>query len=178
MAEFNLQSYISTAKDFSRGYVFYASVSGGGFASNNEDKYFVRSSSLPASAIEQATTNWQGNAYKLGTTNTYADFTITYNVDINDNLRERYEEWNRSIHDVQTNNHGMLNGLNVGYLGEVFLEHLSHRDGSIIMTYKLVGAWPSSIGELALDYATKDVAQFTVTFTYQYHLVSGVHTNV
>jgi hypothetical protein len=38
-------------------------------------------------------------------------------------------------------------------------------------TYKaiLYDAWPSSVGSLDLAYDNKEVAQFSVTFTYNWH---------
>ena len=51
---------------------------------------------------------------------------------------------------------------------------------SEILTYTLVKAYPSSVGEVPLDYGVVDYAQFDVSFTYQYHTIEekyGVQTN-
>lgn len=165
---FNLQDFISKNKDFARGYTFYIVVNGG-FVSEQDQRYLVRTSSLPVSTNPMAEVNWQGNKYKIASTQDFADFTVTYSIDINDNLRKQYVEWMRKIHDPQTNLHGQP----TDYMVDIDLEHLSHNTGAIIMKYKLVGAWPSSIGEVSLDYSSRDVATFDVTFTYQYHYVNG-----
>lgn len=163
---FNLQDFMSKNKDFARGYTFYIIVNGG-HVTEQDQRYLVRSSSLPTTTNPAATVNWQGNAYKIGTTQEFSDFTVTYSSDIFDRLRNQYLTWSRKIHDPQTNLHGHPEA----YMVDIDLEHLSHFDGNVIMKYKLVGAWPSQVGELALDYGNKDVAQFSVTFTYQYHYI-------
>jgi hypothetical protein len=55
---------------------------------------------------------------------------------------------------------------------DISVEHISHVTNKNIMTYNLIKAWPSSVGELALDYGSQDVATFDVTFAYQYHKIS------
>lgn len=161
---FNLDEFMAANADYARGYTFYISVHGS-FMNTEQQKFLVKSSTLPASTIPQAEVNWQGNAYKIGTTQEFAEFTITYSVDINDDIRLRYEDWMKYIHDPKTNVHGDPTQYMVG----IDLEHISHANGATLMTYQLVGAWPSNITEMALDYASKETATFDVTFTYQYH---------
>lgn len=170
---FSLQEMMSKNKDFARGYLFYVFIdwpSGtlkGGLDSD-KTRYLVRSTNLPSSAVEVATTNWQGNAYKLGTTQTFEDFTITFNVDIGDNIRHSFLKWTELIHNAVNNEHGKPQEGNP-YMKEVRIWHLNQEKGDPVMDYRLVGAWPSTVGQIALDYATKDVATFDITFTYQYH---------
>lgn len=164
MAQFNLDGFIGANKDLARGYTFYINVQNYNVQGETQ-KYLVRSSSLPTSTVTPAETNWQGNVYKLGTTQEFADFTVTYSVDINDDIRKNYEDWLKNIHNPETNLHGPP----AEYMADIQLEHVSHRDGSVIMTYNLVLAWPTVVGEMALDYSSKDLATFEVTFAYQYH---------
>ena len=168
MAGFNLDSFISENRDFARGYTFYVSIP----ARDGEfGKRLVKSSRLPTSTIPIAEVNWQGNKYKIGTTQEYAEFSITYNSDPADDLRRLYLQWMNDVHNVANNIHGDPSL----YMQDITLEHLSHTTGAPIMVYTLVYAWPSSVGELALDYGSKEVATFDVTFNYQYHEVTGVN---
>lgn len=171
---FNLDAFISANADYARGYTFYINVQSGWVASEQQ-RFLVKSSVLPAATVTPAEVNWQGNAYKIGTTQEYAEFTVNYNVDVNDTIRKGYEEWVKYIHDPSTNSHGDPNQ----YMVDVELDHISHASGDLIMKYVLVKAWPSNIGEMTLDYASKETATFSVTFTYQYHLTEGgVNGNV
>jgi hypothetical protein len=167
MAGFDLNSFIGENRDFARGYTFYATVAG-----HEEHTKLVKSTRLPTSTIPVAEVNWQGNKYKLGTTQEYSEFTITYNVDPEDEVRKFYLQWVEGIHNVRNNLHGDAGP--GGYMRNLILRHISHRSGATIMRYVLWYAWPSSIGELSLDYGTKEIASFDVTFNYQYHNVDGV----
>jgi hypothetical protein len=164
-AGFNLDAFIGQNADYARGYTFYINVNGG-FVGSEFQRYLVRSSSLPASTNDVAEVNWQGNVYKLGTTQSFAEFTVSYSVDINDDIRRQYVNWVTYIHNPEDNLHGNPNE----YMQDVDLEHLSHTSGNVIMKYKLIKAFPSVVGEMTLDYSSKEVASFDVTFTYQYHI--------
>lgn len=168
---FSLQEFMSKNKDFARGYTFYVSiaspygVSSGQKSSEEDIKYLAKSTVLPTNTITVAETNWQGNAYKLGTTHEFAEWSVSFNVDIKDNIRHTFASWSKGIHNPSTNEHGRP----ATYLFDLWVEHIDQYTGSPIMAYKLIGAWPSAVGELTLDYAAKDMATFDVTFTYQYH---------
>jgi hypothetical protein len=170
--DFKLDTFIGANADFSRGYTFYATVTGNSMSPNH--RYLVKASRLPSSVITPTEVGWQGNKYKIGTVQTFADFTIDYQIDIDDMIRYDYESWVNYIHDPTTNLHGVVGGFSSNYLGEVKLEHVSHTTGNIIMTYILRGAWPSNLGEIVLDYTSTNTATFSVQFTYQYHVIEGI----
>jgi hypothetical protein len=51
------------------------------------------------------------------------------------------------------------------------------REGSPIVSYKLVGCWPSTMTEVALDMgAQTEPSTFDVTIAYQYFEINGVTT--
>jgi hypothetical protein len=160
---FNLDGFINKHADFARGYTFYCSVTSG-FVGDEFQKHLVKSSTLPSSSNPKASVNWQGNVYKIGTTSEYGEQKITYQSDIANQLRFNYLNWLKTIHDVETNLHGDP----AAYVADVKLIHLSHTTGAPIMVYTLHKAWPTGIGEITLDYGTKDIASFDVTFEYQW----------
>jgi len=165
---FNLAGFISNLNksDLSRGYVFYLHFNNTGFL-DDAARYLVKSSSLPAQTIDITEANWQGNVYKLGTTNTYSDFTVDFNVDIQDDLRTKLFKWSEDIHKVDDNMHGEP----TNYMKDFTIEHLSHTSGKPILTYTMHKAFPTTVGEMSLDYSAKDIATFSVTFAYQWHTV-------
>ena len=167
---FKLHEMMSNARDYSRGYLFYVIIAGR-YVSEANSKYFVRGTNLPASSVEPTTASWQGNAYKLGTTQTFEDWTCSFNVDIEDNLRHNFLLWTEQIHNASSNIHGApeADSAGAGYMADIFIQHIDQFDGKVITEYRLIGAWPSNIGQMALAYESKEIAQFDVTFTYQYH---------
>jgi hypothetical protein len=43
------------------------------------------------------------------------------------------------------------------------------RNGAVLKQYRLVGAFPTDLGPVALDFGTNDtLSTFAVSFTYQY----------
>lgn len=159
---FKLEEMINAwNKDYSRGYTFYFIPPA---ALGEDTKFLCKSTALPADTITVAEADWQGNKYKVATTHEYGDLTVSFLVDPTDTLRWRLSNWSNQIHSRVDN----LHGTPAGYMEDFYLEHISHYNGDPIMTYKIKMGWPSSVGELSLDYSSKDLATFDVTFTYQW----------
>ena len=166
---FNLDSMVGAYKDFARGYLFYAKVTGKGGTFDNKHPYLVNATTLPAQSIEPITTNWQGNEYKIGGVNAFSEFSITFKSDTENKLRTAFLEWAKLIHDPVTNIHGKPQD----YFGQVDLTQLDV-EGKPVMSYSLINAWPSGVAEMTLDYSSKEISTFDVTFTYQYHVVDNI----
>ncbi len=163
---FSLDEFMGANADFARGYTFYVVINGMGFT--DKEKFLVKSSSLPVGTITPIETNWQGNIYKLGGTQEFTDFTVSFNVDLKGDIRVKFSDWQESIHDAESNVHGDPSK----YMVDITIYYLSHIDGSVITEYELIKAWPTNVGELALDYTSKEIATFDVTFAYQRHEVT------
>jgi len=165
MPGFNIDSFKSNFQDGARAYLFYVfinnPVSGTG---TDRTAYMVRSSSLPESTITPIEVPYQGMSYKLGGTHEYADWTVTFIVDMFAQIHKDFKRWQRMIHDPQTNIHG----LPAMYMQDQEVWHLNQL-GVPINRIKLVGAWPTSVGEVALSHDSKEISTFDVTFSYMYH---------
>jgi len=168
MVDFGLNGFMSMYDDYSRAYLFQCKIHHlGGKYFIQDHEYLVKSTKLPETTIGELETDWQGNKYKIASTEEYADFTVSFKMDKYDDIRYRFTDWARDIHDTESGTHGNP----MDYMSDITLKHLSG-NGSPIMIYTLVGAWPKSIGEVSLDYSSKEIASFDVTFTYQYHYAS------
>jgi len=164
MVAFNLQGLWGKHRDFARAYLFECRINGFNTEFDTEFAHLVKSTRLPERSISQITTDWQGNNYKIGGTSEYTDFSITFNVDEYGNIRTEFMKWQDKIHEPENNIHGSPDE----YFKDITLKHLNGIGNSIV-TYKLIDAWPTSVGEISLDYSTKEIATFDVTFAYQYH---------
>lgn len=172
MVDFNLDGFRNTYKDFLRAYTFLATIKSNNFMDDDNFTYLVKSTKLPSTTLEEMEANWQGNKYKLATTPTYDDFSITFNIDPESAVHEKISKWSNYINDPRTNMHGDPNTTN-SYFSEIKLKHLNPQ-GEVKKTYTLVGAWPKVVGEVTLDYSTKEIASFDVTFSYQYHYIDTI----
>lgn len=177
MPNFNIDSFLAAYSDFAKGYTFYCKLDNvpGGVNLLPDHHFLVKSTTLPQNTLGEAETDWQGNKAKIATTQEYEDFEITFKSDVRADLRNQLLRWNGLIHNPVTNAHGSPSQSG-GYLGTVILEHLNQQ-GEVITTYQLVGAWPKVVGTVTLDYASKEMVEFSVTFTYLYHLISDADGN-
>lgn len=169
---FRLDDMIGKYKDFARGYLFYARVTSPA-GINQDHPYLVSSTTLPKQTVGVTTAEWQGNVYNFATTQEFETIDIEFRCDTAQQLRTQFLVWTKKIHDPTTNIHGYPGD----YFGKVDMTQLDGT-GNGVISYTLVNAFPSSIGEIALDYGTKEISKFTVTFTYQYHYTSTPTVNV
>jgi hypothetical protein len=139
-----------------------------GVGSKTKDfPYLVKSSSLPSSEFEESNTFWQGQKFKFASTQNFGDWSITFNIDSNALVLQKFYNWQRIIHDPQSNIYGKPTSYMVDQ--EV---HLLGLDQKPICVYKMYGAWPKSVNAVDLDYTSGDLATVEVNFAYQYHVVS------
>lgn len=167
---FNINDMVARYSDFARSYLFYAQISLSPVNLPPDHPYLVTSTTLPAQTIEPIDTNWQGLVYSIGGTSTFEDFEITFKCDTAQELRKQFLNWMVMVHDPQTNVHGVPSE----YFGMVGLTQLDV-NGNGIVRYDLLNAWPTSVGEITLDYSSKEVSTFPVTFKYTYHTISNVN---
>lgn len=165
---FKLDDMIGKYKDFARGYLFYARVMSP-FGIDADHSYLVSSAKLPTQTIEPLNVAWQGNQYNFAGVTTFETFDITFKCDTAQQLRYDFLSWMQQIHDPVSNVHGNP----ATYMGQVDMTQLNGQ-GTPVMSYSLVRAFPTSVGEVSLDYSSKEISSFTVTFTYQYHLAENI----
>jgi len=163
---FSLDQLVSEYNDFARSYLFELVLpTGKNFKPNHT--YLVKSTALPTSTMGIIEADFQGNKYKLAGTQEFSDFTVSFRSDIADDIRKLFLTWmNDFTHNPEDNVHGSP----LDYMEDITLKHKDGL-GSTILTYNLIKAFPSVIGEITLDYGNKEIASFDVTFAYQYHTV-------
>lgn len=147
-----------------------SSLSDTAFLNKGQKKwpYLVRSTNLPSSDVEEIVTSWVGQTYKMGARRIVEDWTVTFVVDNDGAILKRFWDWQNIIHNPEAN----IYGKPVSYMADQEIHLLGYDTGETICVYKLYGAWPKNIGQVQLDYSTNDIAQFDVTFSYQYHVVT------
>ena len=173
MVDFNLSSFKSTYREYARAYTFYANILNTPYFVEN-NRYLVYATTLPAAVNDETEVNWQGHRYKIATTQTYDDFTISFNVDTDSAIRTQFLTWANFLNNPVDNMHGDPAGGNPQYFGQIHLTHLNPR-GEEIQKFILDDAWPKNVGEITLDYTTKEVAKFDVVFAYQFHTIEGIN---
>ena len=167
----NIDSMTDKYTDFMRNYLFYCKVIAGPIPAlvGSDHPYLVTSANLPTTTIGQAEATFQGNVYRVGTTTEFEDYTITFRADNAQSLRSQFLTWANKVHDPVTNAHGAP----ADYHGQISIDHLG-TDGLPKMTYHFHKCWVKTVGEITLDYTSKEFTTFAVTFAYQYHTVNSI----
>ena len=139
----------------------YASVGG-----EIEDMAFLcKSTALPAMTVGSIDVKFRGRDIKIAGDRTIDAWTVTVYNDTNFKVKNAFERWQNGINNM-TDNEGLTNP--VDYQVDAFLDHLD-RNGNTIKSYTLRGAFPTLVGDIALDYEEKtSIEVFPVNFSYQF----------
>ena len=131
-----------------------------------EDLAFLcQATSIPAMNMGVVNVPFRGRNIKIAGDRTFEEWTVTCYNDTNFKLRNAFERWQNGINNM-SDNEGLSNP--VDYQVDAFIDHLD-RNGNTVKSYTLRGAFPTSIGEIGLDYEEKtSIEVFPVNFSYQF----------
>jgi hypothetical protein len=131
-----------------------------------EDLAFLCSAAaIPAMSVALVSVPFRGRNIKIAGDRTFDPWTITVINDTDYKLRDAFERWQNGINNM-SDNEGLTNP--VDYQVDAFVDALD-RNGNTIKSYTLRGAFPTTVSDMALDYAQVDTVQtFTVELQYQY----------
>ena len=155
-------------------------------------KFLCRSAALPGHSQGLIEVPFRGRFLKIPGDRTFEAWTATFYNTMDFDLRAAFEQWINFGNKVDEN----LGTMNFGgesqfasYFQDIFVRQKSkdvraagtQNDGdanATLRTYKLVGAWPTSVGAINLAYDSNDaIEEFDVEFQYQY-LDAGADDNV
>jgi hypothetical protein len=183
---FNIEQFANEFQGGARAYLFEWEPSiKTGMSLGEYTKVFVKSSTFPGSSVEEHVVEYQGVNFKSGGKQIYEDWTISFNLDIDGKLRKDFEKWIQLIYpvndtEIKPNYYSdYKQDLEFKMLGLIsfnldFTAGIPDFGGvePMILNIKLKNAWPKSVGPITLDYSSQDFAQFDVTFSYQYHVIT------
>ena len=132
-----------------------------------ETRYFVKSTALPGSDINEIAVNWMGAEWKIPAVVRFHDWTVSFNVDRDFKLIKEFDIWRRKISDINAEKAAeMVHGSPGSILGDARIKLLSYGTDSTDFYGTVYNMWPKSIGDAALDYSSQDIMTFDVTFSY------------
>jgi hypothetical protein len=148
----------------------FMSVPGGlGIDNVSVDKFrfLCKTAELPESTISPIEVPYFGRKIKVAGERTFADWGVTVLNDEDFSVRAMFETWsnamNRLVSNVRDPNVSAEN-----YKADLEVIQ-SGKDGSILRSYQLVGAFPTQIGAISLGWdAANAVEEFAVNFSYDY----------
>ena len=125
--------------------------------------------SIPQSTIEDIQIMFRGKQYHEAGERTYSPWTCQIYNGTDFKVRSALERWSHTILAAEST---AGNDRPRDYKQNVEIKQLD-RNGHVLRTYKLIGAYPQEVGEIQLDFSQGNtIEQFSCTFVYDYFTIN------
>jgi hypothetical protein len=142
----------------------------------NSSELLVKSATIPASTLGTYEVFYHGKSVKVAGDRTFDTWDTTIINDEDFAIRSRIEKWmelisNHKLNTRDTEMSSKKEGENADYKQDMSV--IQHgKNGKAIRTYKFVGAFPTALSTINLDWGTQEIEEFTCTWTYDRWIVS------
>ncbi len=134
--------------------------------------FLVKATTIPASTIGSYDVYYHGKAIKVAGDRTYDTWDTTIFNDEDFGIRNTLESWMAGIsnHKLNTRNKETFRDMGEGdtakYKKTLKVTQFS-KAGYSLRTYSFIGAWPSALSTINLDWSTaSEIEEFTCTWVY------------
>ena len=163
------------------------SLSFGASAAMGYSGLLVKAAGIPAANIAPLAVNYAGRAYKWTGFRTFDNWTVTVLNDEDFSIRFKMMEWMRQIsgqldgtRDISYGSPITGTGATASYdEGYAIVKQLG-KDGEVKQIYKMYNLWPTELGEIAVDWSSDMIEEYTIGFAFDYwgHGTTTTATNV
>ena len=133
----------------------------------------VKAAALPASNIAPLPVNYAGRAYKWAGFRTYDNWTVTVINDEDFAIRNQMTEWMRylsgqfdGLRDSIYGDPSTGNG--TWYDGSGSVQQVSTSGSTVGPKYEFSNLWPTELGEIAVDWSSDAMQEYTIGFCYDH----------
>ena len=130
--------------------------------------FLVKATTIPASTIGAYDVYYHGKAIKVAGDRAFDTWDTTIINDEDFGIRNKMMEWMRWIsgkmNGERTDGYG---GDGIGDVGEATVTQLG-TNGKELQSYKMYSLWPSELGEIAVDWSSDAMQEYTIGFAYDY----------
>lgn len=145
--------------------ITFPGIASGGGDAGRAVEFLAKSAQLPSSTLSDVAVMYRGRPVHFAGEREFAPWTIEVYNDNNFLVRNAFESWVDSIQNAENTNGIQTPGL---YQTQMKVHQLDRND-QIVKTYQFVDAWPTEIGQIALDWEQNNqIEVFPVTFQYNY----------
>ena len=136
---------------------------------SDSSNILVKAAAIPASTIAPLTTNYMGRAYKTPGFRTFDVWNVTVINDEDMAARSNIISWMRRIGGSLEGNRSTFLGGKVpdSSEGDATVTQMG-KDGLPKQSWKIFQMWPTELGEIALDWSSDAIQEYTVAFAYDY----------
>lgn len=142
-------------------------------ATENRFRFLCRAAELPEMTVSNIEIPYFGRKIKVAGERTYADWSTTVMNDEDFTVRAMFEAWSNAINRVVANvrDPRLRDAVSSEMYKTTIQINQYGKEGTLIRSYELVGAFPTQIGAIALDWESGNAIEtFTVNFAYDYWL--------
>ena len=142
----------------------------------NSSELLVKSTTIPSSTLGTYEVFYHGKSVKVAGDRTFDTWETTIINDEDFGIRKAIEEWMELISDHKLNTRDTQmsstkkEGENADYKQDMVVNQFG-KDGKVIRKYKFIGAFPTALSTINLDWGTQDIEEFTCTWTYDRWIV-------
>jgi hypothetical protein len=133
-------------------------------AAVNKSPFLVTTAELPGQSIGVTPVYYRGRLIKMAGDREFAPFSCTIINDSGFTIRTAMEQWMNGIENLRNKTGALQPSV---YQTDMFVSQLD-RNGAVLKQYKLLGAFPTDISAVPLDFGSNDqISNFQVSFQYQ-----------
>jgi hypothetical protein len=146
--------------------------------SQDKFRFTCRGASIPAATIQAIDVGYFGRKIKVQGDRTFSDWQVTVMNDEDFLVRSMFEKWSNALNRLESNiRDPNFTGDENSYKCDMNVIQYG-KDGELIRQYDIIGAFPTTVSEIQLDWdTTNQIETFTVTFAYDYWLPAEENTN-
>ena len=133
--------------------------------------FLVKATTIPASTIGSYDVFYHGKAIHVAGDRSFDTWDTTIINDEDFGIRHTLENWMSIIssHKLNTRNKQAFADMSEGDVAKyksTLKVHQFSKAGEVLRTYEFIGAWPSSLSTINLDWGTQEIEEFTCTWMY------------
>jgi len=134
-------------------------------------EFLVKTTTIPASTIGSYDVFYHGKAIHVAGDRSFDTWDTTIINDEDFGIRHTLENWMNSISNLKLNTRdkevfNTSEGDVAKYKSTLKVQQFS-KVGKLLRTYSFIGAWPSALSTINLDWATaSEIEEFTCTWVY------------
>ena len=170
VTEFKTQ--LATGGGAARPSLYSVDINGpGNWSFSDNSNILVKAAAIPASTLAPLTVNYMGRAYKTPGFRTFDVWNVTVINDEDMAARSQIIGWMRRISGkLDGSRAGLFGGKTetpANYEGSATVTQMG-KGGTAVQSWKLYQMWPTELGEIALDWSSDAIQEYTVAFAYDY----------
>lgn len=164
MAIFSVADFRARVRDLAKQYMFEVEILFPvvvGSESTGLVNILAQSASVPGREIAPIDVPVMGQQFKMAGEVTYPDWTVTFRIDDNYDIYKKMRSWSELIRGSDTG----IASFPIQYKSNPKIYQIDAA-GNRLNSITMNGAWPTSVGEVAVDWTSSEIQTFDVTWAY------------